>query len=48
MMVLCFAWESHEWQGANSAAVCSRPPSGVGVGEGRAVRGVLGWVRGRK
>lgn len=31
-MVLAFAWVSQVERGAKEAAVCSRPPSEVGVG----------------
>lgn len=49
------AWESQVEQGANRAAVCSRPPSEVGVGITDSVMVVEldidevgSWVRGKK
>lgn len=47
-MSLRVAWESHCWQEAKSAAVCSRPPSEVGVGITASLVEMLVWVRGRK
>lgn len=43
------AWESHAEQGANKAAVCSSPPSEVGVGTTEFdVSDASGEVSGRK
>jgi hypothetical protein len=47
MILFSFAWASHSLHGANSAVVCSTPPSCVGTGM-EEVEDSDGWVRGRK